>query len=65
MMLSFKDRDRFADWLESEAKADEMMLEQLEKLPSRPEQLVKKYRVEAMAARVIAQKLRSTHNETL
>ncbi len=63
--LTHQERDRFATWLEREADTDEMMVEQLEKLPSRPEPLAKKYRVEMMAARVVAQKLRSISDESL
>ena len=63
--LSAQERDRFATWLEREAHTDKMLAEQLEKLPSRPEPMAKKYRVEGMAAQVIAQKLRSISDETL
>lgn len=62
-MLTSEERNRFATYLEREAETDEMMAEQLMKMG--PEILAKKYRVESMAARVIAQKLRSIIDETI
>jgi hypothetical protein len=56
-MLSDQDRERFAAYLEREAASDEQMAEQCEKLGHAP--MVKKLRAEAMAARIIASKLRS------
>ncbi len=64
LLLTPAERERFASWLEREAEMDETMAEQVVKI-SGPEGLAKKYRVEAMAAKVIAQKLRSIIDETL
>ena len=62
--LTPAERDRFATWLEQEAKTDKAMAEQAAKLPGL-KLMVSKYRAEAMAAQVISSKLRSTIDETL
>lgn len=68
-LLSDQERDRFASWLEQEAKSDEGTARQLEGLargPSDPTHvLALKFRIEAGAAKVIAKKLRETQSMTL
>ncbi len=61
--LTQQERDKFATYLEQESKSDADMATQVEKFG--PEVLVKKLKVEAMAARVIAEKLRSIETETI
>lgn len=63
LSLTLAERDRFATYLENEARTDEEMAEQMAKIG--PEILAKKYRVEALAARVIAKKLRSIEDQML
>ena len=62
-LLTAAERERFATYLEQEAATDEIMAEQVAKIG--PEILAKKYRAEALAARVIAQKLRSIEGQTI
>lgn len=57
--LTQEDRDRFATWLEEEAATDDKLAEQAEKLAAPA--FVKMKRAEALAARVVARKLRSIH----
>ena len=64
MLLTNEERERFAAYLEQEARSDLAILEQMEK-SNMPAALIQKYRVEAMAAQVIAKKLRSTESETI
>jgi hypothetical protein len=63
--LSAQERDRFATWLEQEAESDDAMATQLGKLPGNYEAMRSKWNAEALAARVIARKLRSIETETL
>lgn len=63
-LLTPAERDRFASYLEQEAATDKAMARQLKEI-SGPEALITKLNVESMAARVIAQKLRSIMDETL
>jgi len=63
MNLTETERNRFATYLEQEAKTDEEMAIQCEKLGVSP--MVKKLKIEAMAERIVAQKLRSTYEEIL
>ena len=63
IQLTNIERDRFAVYLEQGAESDEMLAKQIEKLG--PPELAKKYRTEAMAARIIVAKLQSTTTETL
>ncbi len=62
-LLTAAERMRFAAYLEQEAASDEVMADQILKVG--PEILAKKYRTEALAARIIAQKLRSIEDEVL
>jgi hypothetical protein len=57
-LLTAAERERFASWLEFEAENGEKMAVQMATI-SVPEFMVKKERAEAMAAKVIAAKLRS------
>jgi len=69
-LLSQQERDRFAAWLEQEAESGELMAAQMEKgIQGTPpahmlamHTLAKKERAEAMAARIIAKKLRATES---
>ena len=63
MLLNDEERERFAVYLEGEAKSDLEIADQLEKMgqPSGAQ----KYRVEGMAAQVIAKKLRSIESQTV
>lgn len=67
-LLSDKERDRFATWLEQEAADGDAMAEQMKKSAAdAPVILVlaMKERAEAFAARVIAKKLRETESMTV
>ena len=61
--LTEEERERFATYLEEYAASDGALAEQLDKVG--PHFLAKKYRAEALAAKVIAAKLRETHEETV
>lgn len=66
--LTQEERDKFATWLEYQAKADHKMAEQIKDMrgpPSMAEVLAKKYRVEAMAKEIVAKVLRSIETETM
>lgn len=63
-LLSDAERERFASWLEFEAESCEKMADGLATIGA-PEAFIKKERAEAMAAKVIAQKLRSTETMTV
>ena len=58
LLLTPTERNRFASWLEHEARIDEAMAKQMDKI-NVPEAAIKKYLVEATAAIIIAAKLRS------
>ena len=64
-MLTPAERDRFATWLEYEAETDEQMARQAESLGPAHKPIVSKIRVEAMAASIVAKKLRSIESETI
>ncbi len=61
-MLTQAERDRFATYLEQEAKSDEILLIQMRKILA-PAPAVQTVNVEMMAAKVIAMKLRSIEGE--
>ena len=61
-MLTPQERQRFSEWLESEAETDEGLAKQMEIIHTMP-QVVSRYRAEAFAARIIAAKLRSIQSE--
>lgn len=63
-MLTEDERAKFADYLEQSVASDLVMIEQLKKIPGM-EPKIKQMNVEAMAARVISEKLRSIDTETL
>jgi hypothetical protein len=62
--LTDAERERFALWLEFEAKNGDDMAAIMEK-NGMPAVLIKKERAEAMAAKVIAKKLRSIESFTV
>lgn len=64
MLLTDAERQRFAQYLEEEAHTDEAMADQMEQVRV-PEVLVKKLRMEAAAARIIAAKLRSIESMSI
>ena len=57
--LTQAERDKFAEFLEQEAKSAEGILAQMEKVPV-PEVLKRRYRAEALAQAVVAKMLRAT-----
>ena len=63
VVLDDEDRERFASYLEQEAESDDQMAAQCERLGHAP--MVKKLRAEAMAARIVAGKLRSIGTATV
>jgi hypothetical protein len=63
MTLTDAERDRFAIYLEETAKDNELLVQQMESLPFAVPGLAKRYRVEALAAKVIASVLRKTRSE--
>ncbi len=58
MMLTDEERKRFASYLDESVESDMVMIEQL-KLMGGHELKIKKINTEAMAAKIIAMKLRS------
>lgn len=62
-MLTNADRDRFAAWLDDCAKSDDELAVQCEQIKEAA--MAKKLRIEAMAAKVIAAKLRATEFQTV
>ena len=67
MIISLDDSQRalFASYLEQEAVTDNALADQAEKLGLPGEMMAKKLRAEAMAAEVIARKLRETFTMTV
>lgn len=64
MLLSDAERARFADWLEHEAETAKAIIGQMEKLGIN-EALVKREKLEAAAALMIARKLRGTESMSI
>lgn len=67
-LLTQAERDRFATWLEQEASDGEAMAKQIETMAGGAPPfllLAKKERSEALAARIIAAKLRSIESVTV
>lgn len=64
MLLTQAERERFIAYLEHEAETDEGIATQMETIHV-PEVLIRKIRTEAMAAKVMAAKLRSIESTTL
>jgi len=64
MLLTDEERWRFIRYLEEEAATDEGMAAQMEKIRV-PASLPKKLRAEALAAKVVAAKLRSIESMTV
>jgi len=64
MLLTQEERDKFATYLAMEADSSEGMASQMEKT-NLPSVVIKKYKTEAMACRIVAQMLRSTHDERI
>jgi hypothetical protein len=62
LLLTVQERDRFATWLENEAKTAKGIIEQLEKLGPHTAPVIAREKLEIGAALVIAKKLRSTHD---
>jgi hypothetical protein len=60
LLLTAQERDRFASWLEHEATVAKGLIEQMEKLGPHAALLVAREKAEAVAALVIARKLRAT-----
>lgn len=67
-LLSQRERDRFATWLEQEARDGAIMAANIEKMAGGAPtvmELAKKERAEALAAEIIAKKLRSIESQTI
>jgi hypothetical protein len=62
--LTREEREKFAAFLEQDAASGEDLIAQMEKIPT-PEALIKKYRTEALAQRIVAKMLRATEDATL
>lgn len=61
-MLTKAERDKFADYLEIEAVQDNLLAEQAETISP---DMAKKLRVESMASKIVAAKLRAIETETI
>lgn len=64
LLLTDAEKERFASWLEFEAKTGDDMAAMMEK-NGMPAELVKRERAEAMAAKIIAKKIRSYETMTV
>lgn len=64
MMLSEKERERFAIYLQQSAESDMLIIKELKKIPGHDEK-IKQMRVEAMASRIVATKLMSIETEAI
>lgn len=66
MLLEDHERRRFAEYCHKEAASTQTMIEQME-LAAMPvsEALIKQYRLEALAHKVVAEKLDSIESETI
>lgn len=64
MILSDQERERFAAYLEEDARTNELLIQQLQKVPGTPE-LSEKLRAESVACRVVAAKLRAVETQTI
>lgn len=66
MMLDQKEKERFADWLEHDANQLEQLAKQMDVIGLQDmAQLAKQYRIEMMAQRVVARKLRGMELQTV
>jgi hypothetical protein len=63
--LTSEEREKFATYLEWEISTAKGLMEQASKLGLAGEAMRKRLNVEAMASKIIAQKLRSTETMTL
>lgn len=65
-MLTEAERVKFADYLELEADSNEQLAAEMGKTPSGLiEALAKKYRMEAAAMRLVANRLRATESQAV
>lgn len=64
LLLTDAERERFAAYLEREAASDEAMANQMAAIKA-PEAGIKKYRTQALAARMVAAKLRSIESASI
>ena len=60
MILTKEEREKFANYLLENANSDSLLAEQLANMPGPSAEIAKRYRAEAMAAKIIATKLLST-----
>lgn len=60
MILNDDERKRFAAWCRQVATSNKAIIEQMKKLPMISDQMIKRERIEMMAAEVIAVKLENT-----
>lgn len=64
MLLTQQERDKFALWCEQSAESAKLLVDQMDKLPHAAP-LVREFKMEIAACTFIAQKLRSTVEETI
>lgn len=64
LLLTDAERERFAAYLEREAASNEAMARQMEQIKV-PEAVIKRERLKALAARMIAENLRSTESVSI
>jgi hypothetical protein len=62
IILTQEERDRFATYLEEDSNSSLGIIKQMEKLPN-TETIVKHYKLEAAASKIVAAKLRATTSE--
>ena len=65
LLLTDKERDRFAAWLEHEAATAHGLAQQMEKLGPHVAPMVQRQKAEAAASLLIARKLRATHSDSI
>jgi hypothetical protein len=63
LLLTDHERERFAAYLEAEAESADGIAAQMETIRTH-EAIIKRFRLEAIAARIIAAKLRATESFT-
>lgn len=64
MLLTKEEREKFSTWLKNEAASDRAIITQMEKLPGM-EAVAKRYKLEVVAAELIARKLDSIEDQTI
>lgn len=65
LLLTAQERDRFAAWLENEARTADALVEQMLKLGPHAAVIARREIEERDAARIIARKLRQIEDQTI